>query len=167
MSTFLWRIGRWRADCTRRRRACDGGQHPGAPTYIKADLLPRLASSSKIRAQELYRVIEAIRTPAAPSSYALGVAALTATSGRRLSRRTFPTCRISAVRAVRGPAAHRVRPRAHAGQGQQYQRYLSDADRILILLHNEPDPDAMASGLALRNLLHRTKATAIDLARWK
>jgi len=32
---------------------------------------------------------------------------------------------------------------------------------LLILLHNDPDPDAMASGLALRNLLRRTKATAI------
>ena len=44
---------------------------------------------------------------------------------------------------------------------QQYQRHFAGADRILILLHNEPDPDAMASGLALRNLLHRTKTTAI------
>src|SRR5213596_629316 len=44
---------------------------------------------------------------------------------------------------------------------QQYQRYLSDADRVLILLHNDPDPDALASGLALRNLLRRTKTTAI------
>src|SRR4029078_5948558 len=44
---------------------------------------------------------------------------------------------------------------------QQYQRYLSDADRILIMLHNAPVPDAMASGLALRNVLRRTKATAI------
>src|SRR3954469_5189255 len=35
---------------------------------------------------------------------------------------------------------------------QQYQRYFSDADRVLILLHNDPDPDAMASGLALRNV---------------
>src|SRR5207244_5395296 len=44
---------------------------------------------------------------------------------------------------------------------QQYQRYFSDADRILIMLHNDPDPDAMASGLALRNVLRRTKTTAI------
>ncbi len=44
---------------------------------------------------------------------------------------------------------------------QQYQRYLSDADRVLIMLHNDPDPDAMASGLALRNVLRRTKTTAI------
>src|SRR6185503_14131250 len=36
-----------------------------------------------------------------------------------------------------------------------------DADRVLILLHNEPDPDALAAGLALRNLLRRTRTTAI------
>ena len=44
---------------------------------------------------------------------------------------------------------------------QQYQRYFQSADRVLILLHNDPDPDAMASGLALRSLLKRTKTTAI------
>jgi len=44
---------------------------------------------------------------------------------------------------------------------EQYQRYLADAERVLILLHNDPDPDALASGLALRTLLHRTKTTAI------
>jgi nanoRNase/pAp phosphatase (c-di-AMP/oligoRNAs hydrolase) len=44
---------------------------------------------------------------------------------------------------------------------QQYQRYFADADRVLILLHNDPDPDAMASSLALRTLLHRTKTTAL------
>ena len=47
---------------------------------------------------------------------------------------------------------------------QQYQRYFSDADRVLILLHNEPDPDALAAGLALRNLLRRTRTTAIIAA---
>jgi len=44
---------------------------------------------------------------------------------------------------------------------QQYQRYFADADRVLILLHNDPDPDALAAGLALRTLLRRTKTTAI------
>src|SRR5213595_799322 len=44
---------------------------------------------------------------------------------------------------------------------QQYQRYFSDAERVLIMLHNDPDPDAMASGLALRNILRRTRTTAI------
>src|SRR5213079_2485059 len=44
---------------------------------------------------------------------------------------------------------------------QQYQRYFSDAERVLIMLHIDPDPDAMASGLALRNILRRTRTTAI------
>tara|TARA_B100000686_G_scaffold320726_1_gene372697 strand:+ start:1378 stop:2781 length:1404 start_codon:yes stop_codon:yes gene_type:complete len=44
---------------------------------------------------------------------------------------------------------------------KQYQRHFEDAGRILILLHNDPDPDAIASGLALRNLLRRTRTTAI------
>ena len=47
---------------------------------------------------------------------------------------------------------------------QQYQRYFSDADRILSLLHNEPDPDAITSGLALRNVLRRNKQTAVIAA---
>ncbi len=44
---------------------------------------------------------------------------------------------------------------------EEYRWHFASADRVLILLHNEPDPDAMASGLGLRNLLRRTKATAI------
>ncbi|HET9568407.1 MAG TPA: DHH family phosphoesterase, partial [Vicinamibacterales bacterium] len=44
---------------------------------------------------------------------------------------------------------------------QQYQRFFSDADRVLILLHNDPDPDALASGLALRNVLRRNRQTAV------
>ena len=47
------------------------------------------------------------------------------------------------------------------GRVHQYQRYFEDADRVLILLHNDPDPDAMASGLALARLLRRNKTTAI------
>src|SRR5207247_5027712 len=43
----------------------------------------------------------------------------------------------------------------------QYQRYLSDAERLLILLHNDPDPDALASGLAVRNVLHRTDRKSV------
>ncbi len=43
----------------------------------------------------------------------------------------------------------------------QYQRHFEDAGRVLILLHHDPDPDALASGLAMRALLHRNKTTAI------
>jgi nanoRNase/pAp phosphatase (c-di-AMP/oligoRNAs hydrolase) len=35
---------------------------------------------------------------------------------------------------------------------------------VLILLHNDPDPDALASGLALRNVLRRNRQTAVIAA---
>ncbi len=44
---------------------------------------------------------------------------------------------------------------------ERYQRHFDEADRVLILLHHDPDPDALASGLAMRALLHRNKTTAI------
>jgi nanoRNase/pAp phosphatase (c-di-AMP/oligoRNAs hydrolase) len=43
---------------------------------------------------------------------------------------------------------------------EQMRRLLAARERIGILLQDDPDPDAMASGLALRALLGRTRATA-------
>jgi nanoRNase/pAp phosphatase (c-di-AMP/oligoRNAs hydrolase) len=43
---------------------------------------------------------------------------------------------------------------------EQMRRLLAGKDRVGILLQDDPDPDAMASGLALRALLGRTRATA-------
>ncbi|MEM7245253.1 MAG: DHH family phosphoesterase [Acidobacteriota bacterium] len=44
---------------------------------------------------------------------------------------------------------------------QRYRDHFRDADKVLILLHDEPDPDAIASALALRALLGRNRQTAI------
>ena len=101
-------------------------------------------------------------TRAARSIYVLGVgAAATAQArrgnSRRVSRRRLP----GDVGAVRRPLLTEFSRSLTRARVQQYQRYFSDADRVLILLHNDPDPDAMASGLALRNVLRRTKTTAI------
>jgi nanoRNase/pAp phosphatase (c-di-AMP/oligoRNAs hydrolase) len=43
---------------------------------------------------------------------------------------------------------------------EQMRRVLAGRERVGILLQDDPDPDAMASGLALRALLGRTRATA-------
>jgi nanoRNase/pAp phosphatase (c-di-AMP/oligoRNAs hydrolase) len=43
---------------------------------------------------------------------------------------------------------------------EQMRHLLAGKDRVGILLQDDPDPDAMASGLALRSLLGRTRATA-------
>jgi nanoRNase/pAp phosphatase (c-di-AMP/oligoRNAs hydrolase) len=62
---------------------------------------------------------------------------------------------------LRGPAFETGELVAAAARACSSTAIPADADRILILLHNDPDPDALASGLALRALLRRTKTTAI------
>jgi nanoRNase/pAp phosphatase (c-di-AMP/oligoRNAs hydrolase) len=43
---------------------------------------------------------------------------------------------------------------------ERLQRYFAPAERVLIMMQDDPDPDAIASALALRTLLGRTKTAA-------
>jgi nanoRNase/pAp phosphatase (c-di-AMP/oligoRNAs hydrolase) len=55
------------------------------------------------------------------------------------------------------PELHRaaLRPRV-----ERIRRHFEAAERVLIMLQDDPDPDAIASALALRTLLGRNKASA-------
>lgn len=132
-------------------------------TYLKAELSPDACVIVEDNGRRpLKRVLEAIRDAGGTLIYLLGMGTGPAGSREDKIRAAFPDVSYLAMTELFGPPflteVGRSLTRARV---QQYQRYLSDADRILILLHNDPDPDAMASGLALRNLLRRTKATAI------
>jgi len=132
-------------------------------TYLKADLSPNSCVVVEDNGRRtLRRVLEAIRDAGGTLVYVLGIG--TGPGGRRDDdiRAAFPdvTC-LSMTELFGAPFLTEVGRSLTRARVQQYQRYFSDADRILILLHSDPDPDAMASGLALRNLLRRTKATAI------
>ena len=128
-------------------------------TYLKADLTPAPASSSRTPAAAvLKKIIEAVRDAGGTLVYVLGVGISDFRKREEELKSSSPTLNTSRCRsssAVR--CSHRVQPFVDAPQVQQYQRFFSDADRVLILLHNEPDPDALASGLALRNVLRRTQ----------
>jgi nanoRNase/pAp phosphatase (c-di-AMP/oligoRNAs hydrolase) len=41
---------------------------------------------------------------------------------------------------------------------------IGDSDRVLILPHNDPDPDAIASAVALRHLLAQRLAVEVNIA---
>ena len=127
-------------------------------TYVNADVDPTtcvIVHDSGRRGMR--RVLRAVTDAGTGLVYALSVgeqAAEWAAEFPEVTRLTLSDLVKGALHDALGRSLTRARV-------QQYQRYFSDADRVLILLHNDPDPDALASGLALRNLLHRTRTTAI------
>jgi nanoRNase/pAp phosphatase (c-di-AMP/oligoRNAs hydrolase) len=97
------------------------------------------------------RVLAAIRrvAPAAP----LAVVTDAAVAGEPLV-----TLRPGAVAArVLESALERATTRARV---QRLREHFAPAERVLILMQDDPDPDALASALALKTLLGRTKAGA-------
>lgn len=132
-------------------------------TYLKADLSPATCVIVEDDGRRsLKRIIQPIRDAGGTLIYVLGVGAAMASKREEELRSRFPEVSyLSMSELFGGPLVTEVSRSLTRARVLQYQRYFSDADRILLLLHNDPDPDAMASGLALRNLLRRTKTTAI------
>src|SRR3954453_2688057 len=132
-------------------------------TYLKADIGPSTCVIIEDNGKRsLKKILEAVRDAGAALVYVLGIG--TAATGKRAEEfhAEFPdVAYLSMSELFGGPLLTEFSRSLSRARVQQYQRYFSDADRPLIMLHNDPDPDAMASGLALRNVLRRTKTTAI------
>jgi nanoRNase/pAp phosphatase (c-di-AMP/oligoRNAs hydrolase) len=151
------------------RRLHDAGVHviTGDPrrtdTFLKADLGPStcvIIEDNGRRSPK--RILEAARDAGGTLTYMLGVGAAATARRAEEFHAEFPdVAYLSMSELFGGPLLTEFSRSLTRARVQQYQRYFSDADRVLIMLHNDPDPDAMASGLALRNILRRTKATAI------
>jgi nanoRNase/pAp phosphatase (c-di-AMP/oligoRNAs hydrolase) len=132
-------------------------------TFVKADLGPSTCVILEDNGRRsLKKIVEAVRDAGGVLVYVLGVGN-DATSGRAEELHTeFPDVSyLSMSELFGGPLLIEFSRSLTRARVQQYQRFFEDADRVLIMLHNDPDPDAMASGLALRNILRRTKTTAI------
>src|SRR3989475_5062694 len=131
-------------------------------TYLKADLSPGTCVIVEDNGRRsLKKILEAVRDAGGALVYVLGVGPAAAKHAEE-SHTEFPDVAYLAMSELfGGPLLTEFSRSLTRARVQQYQRYFSDADRVLILLHNDPDPDAMASGLALRNVLRRTKTTAI------
>ncbi|HEX2309806.1 MAG TPA: DHH family phosphoesterase [Vicinamibacterales bacterium] len=151
------------------RRLGDAGIHITAgdlkrvDTYLKADLTPNTCIIIEDNGRRsLRRILEAIRDAGGTLIYVLGVGAPQPERREEELKALFPeVAYLTMAELFGGPLRTEFSRSLTRARVQQYQRYFSDADRVLILLHHDPDPDAMASGLAVRNLLRRTKATAI------
>jgi nanoRNase/pAp phosphatase (c-di-AMP/oligoRNAs hydrolase) len=132
-------------------------------TYLKADLDPTTCVIVEDNNRPgLRKTLAAISDAGATLVYVLGLGKGAGSRREDELRAAFPEVfYLTMSELFGGPLVTQISRSLTRARVQQYQRYFADADRVLILLHNDPDPDAMASGLALRNILRRTKATAI------
>src|SRR5881628_1951490 len=151
------------------RRLHDGGVTVtvGDPrrtdTWLKADIVPSTCVIIEDNGRRNPRkILEAVRDAGGTLVYVLGIGA--AATGKRADEfhAEFPDVSYLAMSELfGGPLLTEFSRSLTRARVHQYQRFFADAERVLIMLHNEPDPDAMASGLALRNVLRRNKNTAI------
>ena len=133
-------------------------------TYLKADITPATCVIVEDSKRSLRKVLEAIRDAGATLVYVIGVGCGDPHKYEEELRSFFPEVNFLPIADLFGqPLLIEFRSLTRL-KVQQYQRFFSDADRVLILLHNDPDPDAMASGLALRNVLRRNRQTAVIAA---
>jgi len=132
-------------------------------TYVKADVSPATCVIVEDNGRRsLRKVLQSIRDAGGTLVYVLDMTARGSEKRDEAMRAEFPEVTTLPIADLfGGPLVTEVGRSLTRARVQQYQRYFADADRVLILMHNDPDPDAMAAGLALRNLLRRTKTTAI------
>lgn len=135
-------------------------------TYLKADLSPATCVVVEDTGRRsLRKVLEAIWDAGGTLVYVLGIGISDSRRREEALKAQFPELNyLSLAELFGGPLLTEFSRALTRLRVQQYQRFFADADRVLILLHNDPDPDAMASGLALRNVLHRDRRTAVMAA---
>jgi nanoRNase/pAp phosphatase (c-di-AMP/oligoRNAs hydrolase) len=131
-------------------------------TWVKADIGPStcvIVEDNGKRSPK--KILQAVRDAGGALVYVLGIGTTSTRRGEEFHAEFPDVAYLSMSELFGGPLLTEFSRSLTRARVQQYQRYFSDADRVLIMLHNDPDPDAMASGLALRNVLRRTKTTAI------
>jgi len=151
------------------RRLHEAGMHVTAAdlrrtdTYLKADLTPSTCVVIEDNGRRsLRKIIEAVRDAGGTLIYVMGVGITDSRKREEDLKNQFAELNYLTFAELFGSALITEFSRSLTRlRVQQYQRYFSDAERVLILTHNDPDPDAIASAMALRNVLRRTKQTAI------
>jgi nanoRNase/pAp phosphatase (c-di-AMP/oligoRNAs hydrolase) len=131
-------------------------------TYIKADISPSTCFIVEDNGRKSVRkIVSAIRDAGGTLIYVVHTGGADGKSAEAARTAMPDVTHMDLSELIRPTLVTELSRSMTRARVQQYQRYFADADRVLILLHNDPDPDALASGLALRNLLRRTKTTAI------
>ena len=131
-------------------------------TYLKADISPSTCFIIEDNGRRsIHKVVSAVRDAGGTLIYVLHTGPRNTRMSEAAREALADVTHMDVAELIRPTLVTELSRSMTRARVQQYQRYFADADRVLILLHNDPDPDALASGLALRNLLRRTKTTAI------
>ena len=131
-------------------------------TYLKADISPSTCFIIEDNGRRgVKKVVSAVRDAGGTLIYLLHTGSRNGKAAEHGRAAYTEVTHLELAELIRPTLVTELSRSMTRARVQQYQRYFADADRVLILLHNDPDPDALASGLALRNLLRRTKTTAI------
>src|SRR2546427_7911377 len=131
-------------------------------TWLKADIGPSTCVIVEDNGKRNpKKILQAVRDAGGTLVYVLGIGTASTKRAEEFHAEFPDVVHLSMSELFGGPLLTEFSRSLTRARVQQYQRYFSDAERVLIMLHNDPDPDALASGLALRNVLRRTKATAI------
>jgi nanoRNase/pAp phosphatase (c-di-AMP/oligoRNAs hydrolase) len=131
-------------------------------TYLKADLPPSACFIVENNGRRsIKKILSTVRDAGGTLIYVLHISRMAEKAADAIKAEFPDVTDLTLTELVRPTLVTELSRSMTRARVQQYQRYFADADRVLILLHNDPDPDALASGLALRNLLRRTKTTAI------
>lgn len=132
-------------------------------TYLKADISPTTCFLVEDNGKRSVRkILSAIHDAGGTLTYVIHTGVAVKPRNSDALKAEFPeVADMDLCELIRPTLVTELSRSMTRAKVQQYQRYFADADRVLIMLHNDPDPDALASGLALRNLLRRTKTTAI------
>jgi nanoRNase/pAp phosphatase (c-di-AMP/oligoRNAs hydrolase) len=131
-------------------------------TYLKADISPSTCFIIEDNGRRsVHKIVSAVRDAGGTLIYVVHTGPRNARMSEAAREALSDVTHMDLAELIRPTLVTELSRSMTRARVQQYQRYFADADRVLILLHNDPDPDALASGLALRNLLRRTKTTAI------
>ena len=130
-------------------------------TFVKADLTPGTCVIIEDNGRRsLRKVLQAVRAAGGTLMWVLGTSPDDAK--RAEIAQTFPEITSLTLAELTGPPLLIELGRSVTRQRvQQYQRYSVGCRSRADPAHNDPDPDAMASGLALRTILRRTRQTAV------
>ena len=134
------------------RRMTEAGVHITAgdlkrkDTFHKADISPSTCVIVQDTGKRgLKKVLENIRDAGGTLIYVLGVGVGASAEREEEVRNAYPDVTYLAMAELfGGPLLTEFGRSLTRARVQQYQRYFADAEKVLIMLHNDPDPDAMA-----------------------